>query len=73
MFVSKDAYKTLKKIRNKKRISGTELSKRMGLTPQHLWNIENHQNRLTLEYAYMAAKALDVPVQKFCDEIKQNV
>lgn len=73
MFVSEDAYKTLKKLRIEKGFSGTELSKRMRLTPQHLWNIENNKNRLTLEYAYVAAKALDVPVEKFCKKIKQFV
>lgn len=68
MHVKPNAYLILKKLRKDRGLTGAELARRMDLgTPQHYWNIENNKNRLTLEYAYAAAKALNVSVKKFCN------
>lgn len=73
--VSKDANKKLRQLRIKQGWSHAELAKRMGLgSAQHQANIEYGTNRLTLELAYKAAKALSVSVEVFLsNKAKQNV
>ena len=74
MFVKANALELLKQRRKMLGLSGAEVTRRMGLkTTQHYWNIENGKNRLTLEYAFLAAEALDVKIEFFCDKVKENV
>ncbi|MCT3398889.1 XRE family transcriptional regulator [Lentilactobacillus hilgardii] len=55
-------------------LTGAEVARRMGFkTTQHYWNIEHKKNRLTLEYAFVAAKVLDVKIDFFCDGVKEYV
>lgn len=74
MFVRANALDLLKERRNELGLSGTEVSRRMGLkTPQHYWNLENGKNRLTLEYAFLAAKALHEPIDFLCEKVKEKI
>ena len=74
MFVKPNALDLLRQRRNELGLSGAEVSRRMGLkTTQHYWNIENGKNRLTLEYAFSAADALDVPIDFFCEKVKEKI
>lgn len=73
--VSTNANQILRDLRIKQGWSHVELAKRMGLnTGQHQANLEYGTNRLTLELAYRASKALSVPVSVFLThKDKQNV
>ncbi|WP_258115506.1 helix-turn-helix domain-containing protein [Levilactobacillus yiduensis] len=74
MFVKSNALDLLRQRRNDLGLSGAEVARRMGLkTTQHYWNIENGKNRLTLEYAFSAADALDVPIEFFCKKVKEKI
>lgn len=55
-------------------LTGAEVARRMGLkTAQHYWNLEHGKNRLTLEYAFAASKALNVKISFFCTDVKEFV
>ncbi|WP_203642898.1 helix-turn-helix domain-containing protein [Levilactobacillus andaensis] len=74
MFVKSNALELLQERRKELGLSGAEVSRRMGLkTTQHYWNIENGKNRLTLEYAFLAADALNVPITFFCQKVKEKI
>lgn len=73
MYVKENAKELLKQKRKDLGMSGAEVGRRMGITTQHYWNLENGRNRLTLEYAFAASEALNLDHDFFCSEIKQNV
>ncbi len=73
MYVKKDARQLMKAKRKELGMTGAELGRRMGITTQHYWNLENGHNRLTLEYAFAASEALGVNIDFFCEKVKRYV
>ncbi|USS89984.1 helix-turn-helix domain-containing protein [Fructilactobacillus cliffordii] len=75
MYVKHNSIALMRLERKKRGITEVEMSRRMGLnSAQHYWNIENGKNRLTLEYAALAAKALNVDPSFFiCEIVKRKV
>ena len=69
MQVKPNAYKLIKKERLNIGMTGSELARRIGLTPQHFWRIENNKNKFTLELAFKIAKALNVSIKKFTQKL----
>lgn len=67
-----DAYKVLRKEREKAGMTQVQLARRMGIkTSQQIYNFETKRNKLTLEYANSAAKALSIPLNAFlCKKVK---
>lgn len=73
--VSPDAGKILKQLRLKRGLSQVVLAERMNLNnSQHVWNIENGTNNLTLDMVEPAAKALNVSPNVFLSQkVKQII
>ena len=73
--VSPDAGNILKQLRLKRGLSQVVLAERMNLNnSQHVWNIENGTNNLTLDMVEPAAKALNVSPNVFLSKkVKQII
>jgi transcriptional regulator with XRE-family HTH domain len=73
--ISPDAGQILKQLRLKRGLSQVVLAERMNLNnSQHVWNIENGTNNLTLDMLEPAAKALNVSPNVFLSQkVKQII
>ncbi|KAF0340619.1 helix-turn-helix domain-containing protein [Pediococcus acidilactici] len=73
--IREDAGLILKKYRKERGLSQTALAIKMNLhSPQHLWNIENEKNPLTIDRIELASKALGVSPNVFLyKKVKQNI
>ncbi|MCI2961052.1 helix-turn-helix domain-containing protein [Pediococcus pentosaceus] len=59
--IRKDAGSLLRKYREERGISQVALAKKMNLhNSQHLWNIENEKNPLTIDRIELASEALGI-------------